>query len=370
MTDFVKRLRNGEISRRQLNKGLAAAGLGLVTMPLMKQRAKAAENNIIYYTWEGYEIPELHQKYVAKYGASPPNAIFGSEEEALQKLRAGFEATVSHPCTYSLARWRDAGVITPLDTSRLSNYPDLYEGLRTLPGAQMDGQTYFVPFDWGNSSIIYRPDLVDIKEESWGLLYDERYANKLAMSSDPETNVEVASLVLGVSPKDIWTLSDEQIENAKVLMLKQKNLLRFYWDSQTALDQAIAAGEVVAAYSWNSSLLTLQKQGIPATFANPKEGIFTWCCGLVMLNNPVGDVDAAYDLIDAMMDPESGKYLIETYGYGHSNKKSFEIADPVAIEGLGMQDPTELFTTGIFFEPVESPYSEKYAEAFNDIQVQ
>ena len=37
MTDFVKRLRNGEISRRQLNKGLAAAGLGLVSMPLMKQ---------------------------------------------------------------------------------------------------------------------------------------------------------------------------------------------------------------------------------------------------------------------------------------------------------------------------------------------
>ena len=59
-------LRGGEISRRQLNKGLAAAGLGLVTMPLMQRRAKAAENNIIYYTWEGYEIQELHTDYVAK----------------------------------------------------------------------------------------------------------------------------------------------------------------------------------------------------------------------------------------------------------------------------------------------------------------
>ena len=43
----------------------------------------------------------------------------------------------------------------------------------------MDGQTYFVPFDWGNSSIIYRTDMVDISEESWGLLYDERYAGKV-----------------------------------------------------------------------------------------------------------------------------------------------------------------------------------------------
>jgi len=369
MSDFVKRLRGGEISRRQLNKGLAALGLGLVTMPVMNQRARAAENDIIYYTWEGYEIPELHPAYIAKYGASPQNAIFGGEEEALQKLRAGFEATVGHPCTYSLERWREAGVIAPLDPGRLKNYGNLYEGLRTLPGAQMDGQTYFVPFDWGNSSVIYRTDMVDIQEESWNLLYDERYAGKLAMSSDPETNCEVAALALGIPAKDIWTLTDEQLVAVKEMMLKQKRLLRFYWDSQTALDQAIAAGEVVAAYSWNSSLLSLQKQGIPCAFANPKEGIFTWCCGLVLFNNPVGDLEAAYDLIDAMMEPEVGKYLIETYGYGHSNSKSFEIADPVAIEGLGMQDPNELFTSGIFFEPVVSPWAEKYAEAFNDIQI-
>jgi len=370
MSDFVKRLRGGEISRRQLTKGLAAAGLGMVTLPLWRRPAAASENNIIYYTWEGYEIPELHPAYVAKHGASPQNAIFAGEEEALQKLRAGFEATVGHPCTYSLFRWREAGVIQPLDPTRLKNYGDLYEGLRTLPGAIQDGQTYFVPFDWGNSSIIYRTDMVDITEESWTLLYDERYAGKLAMSSDPETNCEVAALALGIPASEIWTLSDEQLVPVKEMMLKQKRLLRFYWDSQTALDQAMAAGEVVAAYSWNSSLLTLQKQGIPAVFANPKEGIFTWCCGLAMFTNPVGDLDAAYELIDAMMEPEAGKYLIETYGYGHSNKKSFEIADPVAIEGLGMQDPDELFTSGIFFQPLEEEYGTKYAEAFNDIQVQ
>ncbi len=364
--DFVSDLKTGRISRREANRKLATLGLGLVTLPMMQRRAAAADNDMIYFTWEGYEIPEFQAEYMAKYGAVAPNAIFASEEEALQKLRAGFEATLAHPCTYSLTRWKDAGVIQPLDTSRLKHYPDLYEGLRTLPGAQMDGKTWFVPFDWGNSSVVYRTDMTEGMEESWGMLYDERLAGKIGMSSDAETNVEVAALVLG--HKNIFALSDEQLAQVKPLMVKQKNLLRFYWDSQTTMEQAMAAGEVAAAYAWNSSYTNLKNQGIPVAFANPKEGIFTWCCGLTLLNPAIGNVDAAYDLIDAMIAPESGKYLIEAYSYGHSNKKAFEIADPVAIDALGMRNPDELFSTGIFFEPLPDEYSVKYVEMFTEIQ--
>src|SRR5690606_10896761 len=140
---------------------------------------------------EGYEIPELHPAYAAKYGASPPHAIFSGEEEGLAKLRAGFEATVAHPCTYALSRWREAGVIQPIDTSRLSHYGDLYDGLKQIPGSVVEGQTFFVPFEWGNSSIVYRTDVVgENPEESWNMLYDERWAGRIGMSSDAEANVE------------------------------------------------------------------------------------------------------------------------------------------------------------------------------------
>ncbi len=367
MKDFVRDLKTGRISRREANRKLATLGLGLVTLPMIRKPAKAAgENDIIYFTWEGYEIPELQPAYVEKYGATAPNAIFASEEEALQKLRAGFEATVAHPCTYSLSRWREAGVIQPLDTSRLVHYEDLFHGLRTLPGAQMDGKTWFVPFDWGNSSVIYRTDMTEGMEESWGMLYDDRLAGKIGMSSDPETVVEVAALVLG--HRNLFSLTDAQLAEVKPLMVKQKKLLRFYWDSQTTMEQAMAAGEVAAAYAWNSSYLNLKNQGIPVAFANPKEGIFTWCCGLTLLNPAIGNLDAAYDLMNAMTAPEAGKYLIEAYSYGHSNKKSFEISDPAAVDALGMRNPEELFTTGIFFEPLPNEYSVKYTELFTEIQ--
>ena len=132
-----------------------------------------------YFTWSGYDDPGFFPGYVKKHGASPNLPIFADEEEALQKMRAGGVYDVVHPCNSNVGRWFDAGVIQPIDTSRLSNWPDVFDSLKKFEGAQHDGKNYFVPVDWGNTSIIYRSDLVDIKEESWTLMWDERYAGKL-----------------------------------------------------------------------------------------------------------------------------------------------------------------------------------------------
>ncbi len=46
-------------------------------------------------------------------------------------------------------------------------------------------------------------------------------------------------------------------------------------------------------------------------FAKPKEGYFTWFCGLTLLNVGEADQAMAYDFIDAWLSPETGKALIE-----------------------------------------------------------
>ena len=51
--------------------------------------------------------------------------------------------------------------------------------------------------DWGQASILYRTDLVDIEEESWGLLWDERYAGRLAMIDSLIHGVMVAAIYAG-----------------------------------------------------------------------------------------------------------------------------------------------------------------------------
>jgi len=342
------RLADGALSRRQLNRLLAAAGLTAVTMPVIARRALAVDQ-VTYFTWSGYDDPGFFPGYVKKHGASPNLPIFADEEEALQKMQAGATFDVVHPCNSNVGRWFDAGVIQPIDTSRLSNWPDVFDSLKVFEGTQHDGKNYFVPVDWGNTSIIYRSDLVDIKEESWTLMWDQRYAGKLSMGAGAEETVAIAAIVAGAA--DPFNLTDAEVAKVKDLLLKQKPLLRFYWDSNTTIEQGLASGELVAATGWNSSAVTLKKQGLAVKFMDPKEGILTYCCGLVLAKG-APHVDAAYDLLDAMIAPDAGKWLIETQGYGHSNHKSFELVDEKVLAERGLpKEPAAFLASGILFRP-------------------
>jgi spermidine/putrescine transport system substrate-binding protein len=145
-------------------------------------------------------------------------------------------------------------------------------------------------------------------------------------------------------------MTDEEIATVRDLLIKQKPLLRFYWDTNTTVEGALASGELVAASGWNSSVITLRKQGVNVKFMQPKEGILTYCCGLVLCKS-APHIDKAYDLLDAMTAPEAGKWLIEEQGYGHSNRRTFDLVDDKILAERGLpKDPTALLSAGILFQ--------------------
>jgi len=230
----------------------------------------------------------------------------------------------------------------------------------------MDGQPYFIPFDWGNSSVLYRTDLVDTNTDSWMLLFDEKYAGRIANYDSVDGAIPAAALALGF--RNIASLDDDQLAQVRELLVKQRPLLRYYWTDNAAIEQSMAAGEVVAAYAWNSSYHALKSAGVPVAYMNPKEGILTWVCGLALIEGGSGDEEAAYFFIDAMLDPQSGKQLIEQFGYGHSNRKSFELADKNRLTELGLSDPDALFAQGVFLEEVPPPTKEKYVRMFEEVK--
>ena len=352
-------------SRREFNKMLARMGLGMVMIPVVARRSQAAAD-INYFTWAGYEIPEFQGAFIEKYGAPAGSTFFGNQDEALQKMMAGFTPDIAHPCNSNLIRWRDAGVVQPIDVSRLTHWEDVWEPLRNLKTAVADGQNWFVPWDWGNASVLYRTDLVDVEEESWNLLFDERYKGRLASHDAIEGAVIVAALVAGVT--DPFDPSDEDVERVGEVLRKQRDLLRFYWTDQTAIEQALASGEVVAAYAWNSSVVALKKQGLPVKYMNPKEGILTWVCGLVMGKDGPGTEQQKYDFLDAMLTPESGKHLIEAYGTGHANRKSFDLVKEERLAELGLTDPQSFLNGGVFFQPIDEAKRQKYVNMFEAVK--
>jgi hypothetical protein len=118
-TRFHDLLCEGRLSRRQAHRVMASYGVGALTVSTLGNSAAASpEDQPIFFTWAGYDTPEFMQVYVEQHGEPPRYSLFGDEDEAFNKMRAGFEPDVTYPCGVSLKLWYDAGLLAPIHRHR------------------------------------------------------------------------------------------------------------------------------------------------------------------------------------------------------------------------------------------------------------
>ena len=322
------------------------------------------------FTWAGYDAPEFVGGYIEKHGMTPSFTFWGEEEEGFQKMRAGFRPDVAAPCTYSLRRWYDAGLLKPLDTSRLEHWDDIFPSLKTVEGSVLDGHRVFLPIDWGNSSVLFRPDLAPeysgAENHSWTILFDEKYAGRLGIYDSVDGVFGVVGAVIGA--ENPFDMTDEELERATEMMRKQRDVLRWYWTDVTSIEQGLASGELVAAYAWNESVVELKNQGVPVEYMNPKEGIYTWVCGSVHIATGEAPDDKVYDYLNAVSSPEAGFFEITEFGYGHANMKAFDLVDRQVLDDLGISDPVAFMAATRYFSEIPPATREKYIALFDEIK--
>lgn len=339
-------LRAGRLSRRDINRLMIAAGIGMATVPLGARPGRAADQ-ADFYTLGGFAEDPLFAGYMAQHDGEGPNvSLWADEEEAFVKLRSGFHPDTTYCGTYSVARWRDGDVLQPIDTSRLTNWNNLLDSLRNVTDAVYDGQQWLCPVGWGTTSVLYRSDLVHVQEESWGVLWDEEYSGRLAMIDGVADAVAGAAIYAGIDP---YTMDEAAIAEVKQVMCRQVPLLRLYTADMSSLQQSLASGEIVAAMTWNDAYAGLRSQDVPVEYMfDPKEGLSTWASCLV-LNKDAAHPDLAYDLMNSITDPEAGAFWMQTYGFGHANADAYDLVPAAELEALGIPtDPTAVLANSVF----------------------
>ncbi len=347
-----------QLTRRQLLARASALGLVTVGAGGLIRPGSAQGTGLTVMDWTGYEIPDLHRSYIAKHGASPDITIFSDLEEAWQKIAGGFQPDVMHADHWQIPARRDAGMFEAWDTSKLSNFPDLMPELVKLPTLQHDGQQFGVPVDWGINSICYRTDLIDIEEESWATLWDPAHAGKMAMTGQMDNVVGAAALALGI--ENPFVNDPEVMKAIEAKMTEQRALLRFYWSDPTQLAQAMATGEVAIAFAWPSVYKELKAQGIPVKYMRPKEGVMGWAQGMLLMKERTGDTQKAYDFMNSWIEASTGRWLIENYGYGHSNLKSVDGVAPEILADLMLEDPLKTLQSSFFIRDMPQDVQTAY----------
>ena len=340
--------------RERLRHSSALALAGVLTLPLIGS-AFAADGDLVIFDWSGYEDPAFHPRYTEKHGDSPTFTFFGDEDEAFEKLRSGFKADLSHPCSQSVSKWREAGLLQPLDTSRIEGWDDLLPGLMSMKdlATTEDGKAWFMPWDWGNTSLTYNTEKVALEDVgSLKAFADPKFQDRVSLPDNVDDAYALASLAIGL--KDWTQMTDEQFEQASDFLREVHKNVRMYWTDNTEIVQAMGGGEVDLAWAWNDAATQLQLDGKPVAMnKNTEEGVTTWVCGYVLLKDAPGSLDKAYDYLSAVnADPEVAKYLVNDWGYGHGNAKSMAAVDPEVLEEKGYASVDKFVDKTLFQSPL------------------
>lgn len=348
------------------------AGKKLVTSALLvfagwQGSVSAEDSNLLVLDWSGYEDPGFFSDYVAKYDGAPDYSYFADEEEAFTKLRSGFQADLAHPCVGSVRKWADAGLIQPLDLDRLKGWDKVLPSIKSIPGITMDGKVWMLPFDWGRTGLIYRTDMISDDAISLDLATKPEFEGKVSIPDIVTGAYAMAAVAIGM--RDWSNMTDEQFQQASDYLRKVHKNVRFYWSDPGQLDQALASGEVAMGWGWNQTTLNLETNKTPAAMMlDTDKGVSSWVCGYVHLTGGNVSKDKVYDMLNALGDPKSGKYLIESWGYAHANSDAYTLANPEMVHKYGYEDASNFISQSLVSAALPVEIERKMVKEFERIK--
>ena len=296
--------------------------------------------DLLVLDWSGYDAEDFWIDFKNTYPNATASFEFGtSDADIYGKIVGGSQADVFHPYTGWLQFYVDEGLVEPIDTSKLKNWDVVPESFKAI--GQFNGQQYFVPWDWGFTSILHRTDQIPTVD-SWDILFDAQYENRLSMWDDGPGAVTVSSYIHGY---DETAITDEQLDAIQAEWTAQAPLNRFYWAAEPDLIQAMQSGEVWAAYAWQGAYATLLGEGVPVAYADPQEGRNSWV-GVYGIRKDTPNLDLAHLFLDAKLGAATGENLVNLYYYGTANQDVMNgITDPTLKEAFSIDDPSILEST-------------------------
>lgn len=267
-------------------------------------------------------------------------APYSSGDEAITKLRGGFQADVVEICVEDTRRMIDLGLIQPIDPARIPEWDELFPALKQADGVYVDGEYWLVPEQGGTSGIVYDPEAVPDGISSFRqLLTDPRLEGRVALEDTASTTIAVAALALGY--EDPWSLTDTDLERVKSFLIDHKSTVRTLYKGDSDFLNLFRSGEIVAGYGYPDYELALEKEGIPADFVFAEEGQLTWICGYGLSAN-AQNLDAAYAILNWETEPEIQAFFAEEYNYLVSNRRTLDLLDEKLIRRIGLDHPEQL----------------------------
>lgn len=270
--------------------------------------------------WQGYDDQTARAPFDAAGGVLTPTYI-GNNDEILARLRGGQGSfDIVTPNAAFLPALVLAGVLEPLDYSRIPNTAGYFPEFSKPKWNTFDGSTWGAPVEWGNGPMVYRPDLIDNVPTSWMQLADPEFKDKVAMWDDGFGHIVVMAKTLGF--KEPNRLTTDQLSKVSDALGKIRSNARVVSPSLGDLSDVLARGDAaITTQSWQGVATFVRSKGQKAEWTVPKEGTWGWN-DHYCVPKKASNVDGAYQFINAMISSHGNATITNTFFSGTPVKDS------------------------------------------------
>jgi putative spermidine/putrescine transport system substrate-binding protein/spermidine/putrescine transport system substrate-binding protein len=343
--------------------------LGLLALALTNTACKKSQDSLSQLVWEGYADPSFVQAFEESHHCKVSASYMGSSDELVAKLRGGSASNydVISPSSDVATSIVKAGLVAPLDLSKISSYSQLSPRLRNLPLVKSNGQVYGVPFIWGPNPILYDTTVFPQPPDSWNLFWDPKYKGKISLW-DELSSVYMAAQVLGYDkpdPNHIYDLTDDQLEAVKKKLIEIKPNIRKYWSTGGELTNLFQNHEIILAMGWPLMTNQLRALKFPIGEVIPRENTTGWIDHL-MITAASTRKELATEFLEYMIEAQTQKKVSDVTHYTPANPGASQFLSEDEKKGLHLDNPDAYMQRIYFWQDV--PRRAKYTEIWNEVK--
>lgn len=322
----------------------------------------AAEDRVVnVYNWSDYIDEEVLKQFTAETGIKVVYDVYDNNEIVETKLLAGGSGyDIVVPTDSNMSRQIKAGVLLPLDKSKLPNLKHMWPFVTEKLAFYDPGNEYAVDYMWGTTGIGINVAMVEerlggeVNLDTWSILFDPANAAKLAdcgiyIMDAPE---DVLQSVLAWQGKEPDSKDPADIEAAGEVLKAVRPYIQKFHSSEYI--NALANGDICMAMGYSGDLLQARDRaaeagnGVEIEYLIPREGALMWFDSMVIPAD-APHPDEAHEFINFMMRPEvaaaNSNYVY--YANGNLDSQPLLNEDVIADEAIYPSQETldRLFTS-------------------------
>jgi spermidine/putrescine transport system substrate-binding protein len=287
---------------------------------------------------------------------------YDSNDTALAKIEAGghgFDLVV--PSANYVPIWVEKGLLVELDQSRLENFGNIAPEWVDVDWDP--GRRHTVPWQWGTTGVAVNTSVYSGDVNTSDIWLNPPAELQGRVNVVPEMN-DVIALAIFHAGGEPCTEDLEVLRRVRDTLVAAKP----NWISMDyGATEKLANNDWAASVNWNGSTMRARLLNPDVVYGYPVEGYPLWMDSIGILSD-AQNVDAAYQFVDFIMEPENAAMISEFARYANGISGSDDFMPEDMRDAPEIVVPEEFQEAGRFLPTCPSSATQLYTAIWTELQ--